>query len=234
MRRLFLLVGRIAVLSEDVLYQPAEVGADIFAHCPVHHDVAAYGGDQLASDLAQGLVAEHSHGAAIIGMLGVAGTGLALLGVSERQGIASLPPDPTPTLLALDITGTYNVSMTTFRISVTVLAVIHAVFAGFTALVGAFANGGDVWQRLVVVLLHPLGAAGLLLLVLRPRLATTTILAIVALLTANVIADLGVAQLIAAGSVRGDWELALAFSVVPAIGIVYGLALLRTARETAG
>ena len=116
----------------------------------------------------------------------------------------------------------------------TVLAVIHAVFAGFTALVGAFANGGDAWQRLLVVILHPLGAAGVLMLVLRPRLATTKILAIVALLTANVIADLGVAQLIAAGRVRGDWEFALAFSVVPAIGIVYGLALLRTARETAG
>ena len=108
---------------------------------------------------------------------------------------------------------------------------IHAVFAGFTALVGAFANGGDVWQRLLVVLLHPLGAAGLLLLVLRPRrLATTKILAMMALLTANVIADLWVAQMIAAGRVRGDWELALAFSVVPAIGIVYALALLRTAR----
>ena len=124
--------------------------------------------------------------------------------------------------------------MTSFRISVTVLAVIHAVFAGFTALVGAFANGGDVWQRLVVVLLHPLGAAGVLLLVLRPRLSTTTTLAAVALLTANVIADLGLAQLMAAGSVRGDWELALAFSVVPAIGIIYGLALLLTARKTAG
>ena len=93
--------------------------------------------------------------------------------------------------------------MTSFRISVTVLAVIHAVFAGFTALVGAFANGGDVWQRLLVVLLHPLGAAGLLLLVLRPRLATTKILAMMALLTANVIADLWVAQMISAGSVRG-------------------------------
>ena len=126
--------------------------------------------------------------------------------------------------------GIYHASMTSFRISVTVLAVIHAVFAGFTALVGAFANGGDVWQRLLVVLLHPLGAAGLLLLVLRPRLATTKILAIMALLTANVIADLWVAQMIAAGRVRGDWELALAFSVVPAIGIVYALALLRTAR----
>ena len=123
--------------------------------------------------------------------------------------------------------------MTRFRISVTMLAVIHAAFAGFTALVGAFANGGDIWQRLLVVLLHPLGAVGVLLLVLRPRLSTTTILAVVVLLTANVIADLGLAQLIAGGSVRGDWWLALAFSVVPAIGIVYGLALLSTARTTA-
>ena len=123
--------------------------------------------------------------------------------------------------------------MTSFRISVTVLAVIHAAFVGLTSLVGAFANGGDVWQRLLLVLLHPLGAAGVLLLVLRPRLATTPILAAVALLTANVIADLGLAQLIAEGSVQGDWELALAFSVVPAIGIIYGLALLLTARGPA-
>ncbi len=129
--------------------------------------------------------------------------------------------------------GTYHVSMTSFRMSVTVLAVMHALFAGFTALVGAFANGGDVWQRLLVVLLHPLGAAGVLVLVLRPRLATTTILALAALLTVNVVADLGLAQLMAAGRVRGDWELALAFSVVPVIGVVYALALLRTARGTA-
>ena len=76
--------------------------------------------------------------------------------------------------------------MTSFRISVTVLAVIQAVFAGFTAVVGTFADGGDVWQRLLVVLLHPLGAAGVLLLVLRPRLATTTILGMMALLTEEI------------------------------------------------
>ncbi len=122
--------------------------------------------------------------------------------------------------------------MTIFRNSVTVLAVIHAAFVGLTSLVGAFADGGDVWQRLLLILLHPLGAAGVLLLVLRPPRATTSILALAALLTANVIADLGLAQLIAAGSVRGDWELALAFSVVPAIGIIYALALLLTAHGT--
>ena len=124
--------------------------------------------------------------------------------------------------------GTYHVYVISFRISVLVLAVIHAIFAGFTAVVGAFANGGDVWERLLVILLHPLGAAGVLLLVFLPRLATKKILATVALLTANVIADLRAAQLIATGVVRGDWELALAFSVVPAIGIIYALALLRT------
>ena len=122
--------------------------------------------------------------------------------------------------------------MTSFRILVLVLAVIHAAFAGLTAMVGAFADGGDVWQRLLVSLLHPLGAAGVLLLVWRPSLDTKQILAIVALLTANVIADLRATQLLAAGVVRGDWELAVAFSVVPAIGILYALARLRTARTT--
>ena len=123
--------------------------------------------------------------------------------------------------------------MANLRIPVLVLAVIHAIFAGLTASVGAFADGGDVWQRLVVVLLHPLGAAGVLLLVLRPRLARTTILAIAALLLVNVVADLSLARMIAAGAVRGDWELALVFAVVPTIGIAYALTLLRVARATA-
>ena len=74
-------------------------------------------------------------------------------------------------------------------------------------MVGAFADGGEVWQRLLVSLVHPLGAAGVLLLVLLPRLATKQILAIVALLTANVLADLRTAQWLATGVVRGDWEL---------------------------
>ena len=49
-------------------------------------------------------------GAALIGMLGVASAGI-LLGVTEWQGVASLPPDPTPTLLALDIAGALQASM---------------------------------------------------------------------------------------------------------------------------
>lgn len=122
--------------------------------------------------------------------------------------------------------------MSIFRILLLILAVIHALFAGFTALVGAFANGGGVWERLLVVLLHPLGAAGVLLLMLAPRLTRIATLAIAALLLVIVIADLALAQRIAAGAVKGDWELVLVFSVVPVISIAYAMGLLRTAGAT--
>ena len=115
-----------------------------------------------------------------------------------------------------------------------VLGVIHALFVGLTAVAGAFADGGDAWQRLLVVLLHPLGAAGVLLLVFVPHLTRTATLAIAVLLLANVIADLALGERIAAGAVKGDWELALVFVVVPVIGIAYALSLLRTGRLAAG
>ena len=113
------------------------------------------------------------------------------------------------------------------RIPLLVLATLHALFSAFTALVGAFADGGDGWQRLLLIVVHPVGAAGVLMLLLLPGLSTARVLAIVALLTVNVTGDLLVAGWIASGAIRGDWELALAFAVVPALGIAYGLARLR-------
>ena len=55
--------------------------------------------------------------------------------------------------------GTYHVSMTSFRMSVTVLAVMHALFAGFTALVGevdpvVWTASGAVEVKVVSVLLN--------------------------------------------------------------------------------
>ncbi len=108
-----------------------------------------------------------------------------------------------------------------------VLAIAQAALAGFTALVGAFADGGDIWSRLLLILVHPLCAAGLLLLVLLPRPATAIVLAIAALLVVNVGADLFAALMIARGAVRGDWLLPAIFSVIPAIGVVYALTLAR-------
>lgn len=118
--------------------------------------------------------------------------------------------------------------MSVFRILLSILAVIHALFAGFTALVGAFANGGGIWERLLVVLLHPLGAAGVLVLVLAPRLPRIANLAIAAVILVVVIADLVLAQRIAAGAVKGDWELAVVFSAVPVLSIVYAMRLVWT------
>ncbi len=128
----------------------------------------------------------------------------------------------------------YHAGMAVFRIAVLLLGVIHALFVGLTSLVGAFADGGDIWQRLVVVLVHPLGAAGVLVLVLVPRLASTATLGIAAVLLANVIVDLALAQKIAAGAVKGDWELAVLFATVPVVGLAYALSLVSPSHRAGG
>ena len=56
------------------------------------------------------LAARRVPGAVILGILSVTVVGIAL-GVSDWQGVASLPPDPTPTLLALDIAGAVQAGM---------------------------------------------------------------------------------------------------------------------------
>ena len=56
------------------------------------------------------LAARRIAGATIIGVLGVTAAGMAL-GVSEWHGLLAMPPDPTPTLLALDIAGALQVGM---------------------------------------------------------------------------------------------------------------------------
>ena len=117
--------------------------------------------------------------------------------------------------------------MRLLRVTMLALAVTQAALAGLTAVVGAFADGGDLWSRLVIVLLHPLSAASLILLVLSPRLTRERTLAIAALLLATVAVDLSLALAIGRGAVTGDWELAVAFSVIPALGVVYALILAR-------
>ena len=122
------------------------------------------------------------------------------------------PPDrdaaPRRSLTPPSVHG-YHSGMRFLRVPMLVLAVAQAALAGLTAMVGAFADGGDIWSRLVVVLLHPLCAVSLLLLVLSPRLTRVRMLAI------------------GRGAVKGDWELPVVFSVIPALGVVYALILAR-------
>lgn len=113
-----------------------------------------------------------------------------------------------------------------------ILAIAQAALAVFAAMAGAFADGGDVWSRLLLILIHPLCAAGLLLLVLLPRPGAPTILAIAALLVVNVGADLYTALMIWQGGLRGDWWLPAIFAVIPAVGIVYALTVARMQPRT--
>ena len=113
-----------------------------------------------------------------------------------------------------------------------VLAIAFAALVGLTAMVGAFADGGDAWSRFVIVLLHPLAATGLLYLVLEYWHSRVLVLSIAALLLVTVAADLLLALAIARGDMKGDWELPVVFSVVPALGVVYALLLAKAPNQT--
>lgn len=117
--------------------------------------------------------------------------------------------------------------MKILRIILMILSVVHILFVGLTAVVGSFADGSDVWSRLLLTLLHPIAAIAILLLVFvrtPPKRITSSIVAILAI---NIIADVVLAASIAAGSIKGDWPLPLAFSVIPTIAIIYAALLLR-------
>ena len=116
--------------------------------------------------------------------------------------------------------------MTAFRNTVRVLAIIQLVLAGFTALVGAFADGGDIWSRLLVSLIHPVCAVAILILALRPRPSNATLLAILGMIVLTIAADITYSLLIAGGSVKGEFWLPLVFAVIPAIAAIYALTLL--------
>lgn len=116
--------------------------------------------------------------------------------------------------------------MNVFRVVVLGLAIFQVVFTGFTAAVGAFADGGEVWQRLLLIALHPACAVALLLLALRRSPSKGMALVVGVLLVANVAADLAVWSAIERGVIKGDSWLALVFAGVPAVGILYALTLL--------
>ena len=107
------------------------------------------------------------------------------------------------------------------RVLIIVLAVIQFLFAGLTGAVGGFADGGELWERAVLMGIHPLAAIGLLVMAFVPRLKPGGIRVIQALLAINIVADVTLAALIYTGATKGDWWLPLLFSVIPAIGLGY-------------
>ncbi len=115
-----------------------------------------------------------------------------------------------------------------FRVALLALGAIHALLAGFTALVGGFADGGSIGERAVLMAVHPVTAVALLYMVALRAPARGVLMIGAAIIAVNVIADVTLALLILSGNIRGDWLLPLIFSVVPLIGLVYaGMVLSR-------
>lgn len=112
--------------------------------------------------------------------------------------------------------------MKAFRWIMVVLTALYALFAGLTAAVGLFADGGTIWERILVSGIHPLGAVALLFLVWRPRrrIGPGAVVAL-ALVVLSVIGDGALFVAITAGVISGDAVLAVAFALVPLLGIVY-------------
>ena len=107
------------------------------------------------------------------------------------------------------------------RVLIIVLAVIQFLFAGLTGTVGGFADGGEWWERVVLMGIHPLAAIGLLVMAFVPRLKPAGARIVQFLLAVNIASDVALAALIYTGATRGDWWLPLLFAIIPVIGLGY-------------
>ena len=114
-----------------------------------------------------------------------------------------------------------------YRIVMRILAVVQALLAGMTALTGAFADGGEWWERLSLILIHPVVAVVLAVLVFMPQPSRMLVIATTILLLTNIAADALLSLAILSGITRGDWWLPLIFSLIPFIALWYCLALAR-------
>ena len=117
--------------------------------------------------------------------------------------------------------------MKRLQIPIKVVAVIYGLLAALLALTGSFADGDDVWARVLVTLVHPLSAVGLLAVAFVRTLGKPVVAAIAVVLFATALADIYFAVSIANGSMKGDWELAAVLAVVPVLGFLYTVGLLK-------
>ena len=117
--------------------------------------------------------------------------------------------------------------MKRLQIPIKVVAVIYGFLAALLALVGSFADGDDVWARVLVTLVHPLSAVGLLAAAFVRTLRKPVVAAIAVVLFATALADGYFAVSIANGSTKGDWQLPAVLAVVPVLGFLYAVSLLR-------
>ena len=113
--------------------------------------------------------------------------------------------------------------MNSLRVPLIILAVVQALLAAFGLWISTFADGGVWWERIPLVLLHPLAVIALLGLLLSgrppPRLAGIAL----TLLLLSVIGSVALSGTMAVGLTKGDWWLPLAWAVIPLLSLPYAL-----------
>ena len=114
-----------------------------------------------------------------------------------------------------------------FHRLIVVLAAVQLLLAGIGLLGGLFADGG-LWERIPIVVVHPIAAVALLVVAVKSKPVSKRLKDLAAtLLLVNIAVDIALAVLIGAGVARGDWWLPLIFSAIPAVGVLY-VWMLRT------
>ena len=114
--------------------------------------------------------------------------------------------------------------MNSLRVPLIILAVVQAVLAAGGLALSLFADGGYWWwERIPLVLLHPLVVIALLGLLLSgrptPRLAGIAL----TLLLLSIIGSVALSGTMAVGLTKGDWWLPLAWAVIPLLSLPYAL-----------
>ena len=108
------------------------------------------------------------------------------------------------------------------------LAVLQLLLTVFTAMVGLFTDGGDIFSRLILSILHPVAALAILVLIFRPTTPVPITVAVAVLLAINILADVMLSTMIGIGAMKGDWELPLVFAAVPTVAMIYAMLQLRS------
>jgi len=107
------------------------------------------------------------------------------------------------------------------RIGLLALGVLHLVAVALTAVVGSFADGGGVFERALLVAVHPAAALALVVALARRNPGTGLVVLAVSLALLNIAGDAYAAFAIFTGAIRGDAWLPLIFAVFPTISAAY-------------
>ena len=102
-----------------------------------------------------------------------------------------------------------------------ILGVLHLLLALGGAFAGSFADGGNLWTYLLMIVIHPVAAVALLAMIVWHRPPGAAAIALYALVVLAVVGDVATSAGIALEAIRGDWWLLLIFTVVPLTGLAY-------------